>query len=175
MLHAESLRQVTGGSRMGELVWVEWHTYGQTMEDVERTYQSVSEEKALLESLLEYNHAQLIRSGIAKKIEARASRGAFAHPVDHLTQFRVYSLGDEHEQSIWAALHHRGRMGTSFEIGHRLTSSAGAVTYIPTASDFEEQDIALTGELVDRILGQVHDGNLPHLNPRLNTLIVSGD
>lgn len=172
MLSPEDPRKSTGGSRAGDLVWLVWHAYGETREDIERAYKSVSEEEALLKSLLEYNNAQLIRSGIAKKIEARASDRL---PVDSSTEFRVYSLGDEPEQSIRAVLMHRRRIGTSFEIGHRLTSSAGEVTYIPTDPGFEEQDIALASGLADRILGKVNTGKLPHINPQLDTLIVSGD
>ena len=149
-------------------------------EEVERLHDEVRDEEMRLQRLLEYNHAMLIRNGIAQKFDDANKRTNAENEIRYkgmgfhrfkeatpATQFQVAhypdSLGRLALGAVAIGMHDRSGtliapMGRRIFEGGQLVSVA-----LEPAYDFTEEDVLFAGSLLDAIHKEVDAGKLPHL------------
>jgi|SRR5665213_2110370 len=150
-------------------------------EEVERLHDAVVDEEVRLQRLLEYNHAMLIRSGIAQKYDDANKRTNAEHEIRYKgmgfhrfkeatpeTQFQVAHYHDSlgHLDLGAVAIGMQDRMGTLIApMGSRIFEGGQLVSVtLEPAYDFTEEDVLYAGSLLDLIHKEVEAGKLPHLS-----------
>lgn len=173
------------------------YRYPASKEEIDSLHDEVRDEEMRLQRLLEYNHAMLIRSGIAQKYsngnqrhnalsEAYYKTTSFQHrpEVRPETQFQVAHWWDSDPNhptdrpAVGIAMQFRNT--TTIKMGSRAIEDGQVVSVSPNPDPvfgFTEEDVLFAGSLLDTIHREVETGSLPHLrlnSTTLNELTVFG-
>ncbi|GEM_PF-4328417 len=156
-----------GGAKYGN-VWIMQAT-PEPEGELESIREQILPEEVHFNQILEKNHALLIRSGLAKKIEELHTQS-----VDEETTFQAvrYDFGRLPEGIEPIQVGMMGRLGLIETIGRRPNQRSDWAAMLPE-EPFSEEDIALVAEMIDELDLAKTTGELPHLDHSLGRLLVA--
>ena len=163
----------------------------------ERLHDRISAEGVRLDRLLEYNHAALIRSGIALKLsdgnrlhnaldEAHYGTSSFHHRQEIITPETQFQVGQWNgdppgygidPRAVGIGTHTR-KTTSIVKMGMRIIENGELVDVVADPDPvfgFSEEDVLFAGSLLDTMHAAVTSGSLPHLDTShamLNSLII---
>lgn len=157
----------SGGAKYGN-VWIMQAT-PEPEGELESIREQILPEEIRFNQILEVNHAMIIRSGIAKKIEKLHTLS-----VDEQTTFQAvrYDFGRLPEGTEPIQVCAWIRNGLIETIGSRPNKGSDGSEILPE-EPFSEEDAALVAGMIDELDLAKATGELPHLYHSLGRLLVA--